>query len=71
MGDNFKHHEMSRTNLATMYANIEGAKRGFTDKDYEWAETYDSALNKSDDWLHQYVIRRWRLVLAGKRRRVF
>jgi hypothetical protein len=55
MGDNFKHHEMSRTNLATMYANIEGAKRGFTDKDYEWAETYDSALNKSDDWLHQWA----------------
>ena len=51
----FNHNAMSRIDLAKIYANIQGQKYDFCDKDYDWVNEYESALNCSDEWLHDWA----------------
>lgn len=55
MNEEFNHNGLNRIEIAKIYANIQGQKHDFTDKDFAWVEEYEYALNRSDEWLHQWA----------------
>ncbi len=52
---NFDDLGMSRDEVCKWYANTQGDKYGFTDKDFAWVDEYEFAQKKSDKELLEWV----------------